>query len=122
MLDFKRVTASAVAAITLALPASAVAQYQDLRGEHARDAARQSELRGQPRWDMRNADRRTDTGVRVPPVQPPAPEIRLVEIESHGFDWGDAGIGAAGGLAIVMLAGGGVAAIATHRRRSAATS
>jgi hypothetical protein len=44
-----------------------------------------------------------------------------VEIESDGFDWGDAGIGAAGGLAILTLAGG-MATIATHRRRSAATT
>jgi hypothetical protein len=122
MLQFKRVTASAVAAIILALPASAVAQYQDLRGEHARDAARQSELRDQRQWDMRNPDRRAaDTGVRVPPVQPPAPEVRVVEVASDGFDWGDAGIGAAGGVAILTLAGG-MAAIATHRRRSAAMS
>jgi hypothetical protein len=121
MLQFKRMTATAVAAITLGLPASAVAQHQDLRGEHARDAARQSELRDQRQWDMRNPDRRTDTGVRVPPVQPPAPEIRVVEIESGGFDWGDAGIGAAGGLAILTLAGG-MATIAAHRRRSAATT
>lgn len=118
MLQFKRVTASAVAAITLALPASAVAQHQDLRGEHARDAARQSELK----QDLRMPDRRVpDTGVRVPPIAPPAPVTRLVQIESDGFDWGDAGIGAAGGLAILTLASG-MAAVATRRRRSAATT
>ena len=121
MLQFKRLTATTVAAITLGLPTSAVAEHQDLRGEHARDAARQSELRDQRQWDMRNPDRRADTGVRRPPVESPAPETRLVEIESDGFDWGDAGIGAAGGLAILTLAGG-MAAIATHRRRGDATT
>jgi hypothetical protein len=123
MLHLKRVTASTVAAIALALPASAAAQgYQDLRGEHARDAARQAEIRSQPKQDLRNADRRVpDTGVRVPPLQPPAPEVRVVTTRSDGFDWGDAGIGAVGGLALITLAGG-TAAIATHRRRSAAVS
>jgi hypothetical protein len=121
MLHLKRVTASTVAAITLALPASAAAQgYQDLRGERARDAAHQAEGRGEPTQDLRNADRRVpDTGVRVPPVEPSVPTVRVVTTESDGFDWGDAGIGAAGGLALITLAGG-MAAVATHRRRGAA--
>jgi hypothetical protein len=116
MLKFKRVAAAA--AITLALPASAAAQeYQDLRGERARDAALQPELRTQ---DLRMPDRRVpDTGVRVPPVQPAPAEVRVVEVATDGFDWGDAGIGAAGGLAILSLAGGMVL-IATHRRRGPA--
>jgi hypothetical protein len=33
-----------------------------------------------------------------------------------GCDWGDAGIGAAGGLGLSMLAVGGGLAIAQHRR------
>lgn len=117
MLEFKRLTASTVAAISLALPATAVAQQQDLRSADALDAAHQAE-RGQ---DLRMPDRRIpDTGVRVPQVEPePAPTVRVVEVSTDGFDWADAGIGAAGGLAILTLAGG-MAAVTTQRRRGAA--
>ena len=116
MLELKRLAAITAAAISLAVPATAVAQYQDLRSADARDAAHQAEIGKQRTQDLRNADRRTDTGVRVPQVAPPAPPtVQRVEIES-GFDWGDAGIGAAGGLAILTLAGG-MAAVATRRRR-----
>ena len=39
----------------------------------------------------------------------------VVITERNGFDWGDAGIGAAGGLALAMLGlGGGL--VITHRR------
>jgi hypothetical protein len=122
MLKHQRVAATAVAAITLALPASAAAQgYQDLRGERARDAAYQSEGHGAPTQDLRLPDRRVpDTGVRIPPVEPAPTQVRVVEVASDGFDWGDAGIGAAGGLAMLGLAGGMVM-IATHRRRDVTT-
>jgi hypothetical protein len=41
---------------------------------------------------------------------------RGVEVSPSGFEWGDAGIGAAGMLAVILLAvGGGVTG--THRRR-----
>jgi hypothetical protein len=36
----------------------------------------------------------------------------------HGFDWGDAGIGAAGGLALAMLGVGGVLVISQRPRPS----
>ena len=122
MLKHQRLAATAVAAITLALPASAAAQgYQDLRGERARDAAYQSELRAERKQDLRLPDRRVpDTGVRIPPVEPAPTQVRVVEVASDGFDWGDAGIGAAGGLAMLGLAGGMVM-IATHRRRDVTT-
>jgi hypothetical protein len=51
------------------------------------------------------------------------PAIVRVETPNSGFDWGDAGIGAAGGLAISLLAVGGTLAVSGHRtRRSAANS
>jgi hypothetical protein len=36
----------------------------------------------------------------------------------RGFDWGDAGIGAAGMLAVTLLVGGGVVAVTRTRRDS----
>jgi hypothetical protein len=46
---------------------------------------------------------------------PQAPVVRITSPAS-GFDWGDAGIGAAGGLAIAILGVGGGLVI-THRPR-----
>jgi hypothetical protein len=57
------------------------------------------------------------------PVNPPAPAtvVRFVA-RSSGFDWGDAGIGAAGGLALSMVGVGGALALSQHRTRHTATT
>jgi hypothetical protein len=74
-----------------------------------------------------------------PPVQPnpdqqpttpstanPATTIVRVLAPSHGFDWGDAGIGAAAGIALAFLGLGGALLIlqrrARHTRASAAAT
>jgi hypothetical protein len=123
MLGFHRFTAAAVAT-ALCASASAVAQAQDLRSPDAVDA-------GQPKapqiQDYRTPDAVTPveptTDLRAPdnrfgqPTGVPGPaRVRIVEIPSSGFRWGDAGIGAAGMLAIVML-GVGIAMTASHHRR-----
>lgn len=46
----------------------------------------------------------------------PPPVVRI-ETPQSGFDWGDAGIGAAGGLALAMLGVGGGLVISHHRPR-----
>jgi hypothetical protein len=46
------------------------------------------------------------------------PTIGRVTAPSRGFDWGDAGIGAAGGFALSMIAIGGPLAVSQHRTRS----
>jgi hypothetical protein len=51
----------------------------------------------------------------LPAPAPPAVQVIRVAAPA-GFDWGDAGIGAAGGLGLSMLAVGGGLAIAQHRR------
>lgn len=40
-----------------------------------------------------------------------------IQTPSSGFDWGDAGIGAAGGVAIAMLGLGGALVVSNHRPR-----
>jgi hypothetical protein len=47
----------------------------------------------------------------------PAPTVIHVAAPTGGFDWGDAGIGAAGGLAISMLGVGGALMISQRRVR-----
>jgi hypothetical protein len=58
------------------------------------------------------------TGARIATVSAPPPAMRL-EAPGSGFDWGDAGIGAAGGLALSMVGVGGALAVSQHRTRRA---
>ncbi len=53
----------------------------------------------------------------APTAQAPAPSNRapvVVRVTDGGFNWGDAAIGAAGGSALTLLAGGTV--LGTRRR------
>jgi hypothetical protein len=88
---------------------------QDLRSPDARDAALQAaESTPQVAQDLRSPDAR-DAGRVSPPVQTPLVEIR--EVPSNGFDWGDAGIGAAGIVAMLSIAAGLTLLLASRRRR-----
>jgi len=87
---------------------------QDLRSPDARDAALAAET--QVSQDLRSPDAR-DAGRVSTPAQPPLLEIR--EGPENGFDWGDAGIGAAGILAMVTIAAGLMLLVGARRRRRA---
>ena len=112
-------TAALVAAC--AVPATAAAQGQDLRSPDTRDAAAAAELQGYQ--DLRSPDARDAAAaaelqgyqdLRSPdardaartPVEIPTPVIEVREVPGSGFDWGDAGIGAAGMLALFSIAAG----------------
>jgi hypothetical protein len=123
MLRIHRFTVAAVA-IALCATTPAMAQSQDLRSPDAiaagsRNAPQVQDHRTpdavepvEPTTDLRAPDNRLGQ-----PTAGPAPtRVRIVEIPSSGFRWGDAGIGAAGMLAIVML-GVGIAMTAAHHRR-----
>ena len=56
-----------------------------------------------------------DAARDLPPVQIPVLEAR--DVPSNGFDWGDAGIGAAGMLAVFSIAGGSALLLTGRRRR-----
>jgi hypothetical protein len=108
MLTLKQISAIAAVTASAALPASAAAQ--DLRMPDTRDAAERSQV-PQLRQDLRMPDR------RAPATAPTV--VRIVDAppaKADGFDWTDAGIGAAAGLAMVTLAGG-MSLVATQRRR-----
>ena len=89
---------------------------QDLRSPDARDAAVQAaqSTPTQVAQDLRSPDAR-DAGRVSPPVQQPVVEIR--EVPSNGFDWGDAGIGAAGIFAMFSIAAGLTLLLGSRRRR-----
>ena len=118
-----------------AAQAAKVEVAQDLRSPDARDAAAaavtepdqyvyssdpdsstaRTEAPGgsQVAQDLRSPDAR-DAGRT--PVEVPTPVVEIREVPSSGFDWGDAGIGAAGILALLSIAGG-LTLMATARRR-----
>jgi hypothetical protein len=86
---------------------------QDLRSPDARESASFS-TSPLPQQDLRSADARDANRPfgSSQPVQISAPVID----EPSGFDWGDAGIGAAGMLALFALAGGTVLVVSHHRK------
>ena len=118
----RRITRSAALGLTLAALAAptAGAAPADLRSPDARDAARTSEAAtGGPRQDLRSPDAR-DLAVGRGTFS--APEVTVVKVSepspaAGGLDWADAGIGAGGALAMIVLAGGSALAV-VHRRRT----
>jgi uncharacterized membrane protein YphA (DoxX/SURF4 family) len=108
------ITTVALAA-ALSVPAGAAAQGQDFRSPDARDAAAASEQSSHQ--DLRSPDAR-DAG--LPPVQVPTPVVEIREVPESGFDWGDAGIGAAGMVALFSIAAGLALMIGARRRHVAA--
>ena len=53
---------------------------------------------------------------------PRPPAVRVISVTTHGFDWADAGIGAAGGVGVSMLVVGGGLLIAQRRERRSGRS
>jgi hypothetical protein len=124
----RRPLAIVTAIVSLAVPATASAQGQDLRNpdrqspatptqtQDLRNPDQQAPTAPEPTQDLRNADRRAPGTGAVTAVE--APAVTTIELPAAGgFDWGSAGIGAAGGIALLGLLAG-LAMAATHRRRS----
>jgi hypothetical protein len=135
-------TTSALVAVC-AVPTTAMAQ-QDLRSPDTKDAAREAATVTGPRQDLRSPDAAdaaqhrglyendrgpyvlerdfgspdaADAARDLPPVQIPAPVVEVRELPSGGFDWGAAGIGAAGMLALFSIAAGSALLLIGRRRR-----
>ena len=126
MLELKSFGVTVVVAASLALPATSAAQ--DLRNpdrqfptapaqtQDMRNADRRAPEAPEPTQDLRSADRRGPAGGEVQVVPVKVPATTTIELPTEGFDWGDAGIGAAGGIAVLAMLFG-LAMAATHRRR-----
>jgi hypothetical protein len=128
-------TAALVAAC--AVPTTAAAQGQDLRSPDTRDAAAAAQMEGYQDLrspDARDARQAPDTAATRdlrspdardagrPPVQVATPVVEIREVPGSGFDWGDAGIGAAGMVALFSIAAGVALAAGARRRRGVATA
>jgi uncharacterized iron-regulated membrane protein len=101
-------------------PTLAAHAQQDLRSPDARDATITGAVAvAAASQDLRSPDARdaaTDprsTTVRVEPI------TRIVKITSDHFEWGDAAIGAASALALMLVLAG--TTVAWTRHRNAAT-
>ena len=124
MLTLKRFGVTTVLVASIAMPATAAAQVQDLRSpdrQFPSAPAQTQDLRNADRrspapasaQDLRNADRRSPVAFEPAPAE--ASVVTAIEVPGDGFDWADAGIGAAGGIAILAILAGMAMAV-THRR------
>jgi hypothetical protein len=106
MLDMRNITAATAIVGALALPAAATADPVPDAADGYRGLA------------ATTVDKRSpDSQLGRPADTPVTPQVRVTGAPVEGFHWGDAGIGAAGGLAVIAIAGG-FALVATGRRRS----
>jgi hypothetical protein len=86
----------------------------DLRSPDARDAA--ASVSTAP-TDLRSPDARDASQGRGPAQAPTVMVVRMPQAaHSDGIDWGDAGIGAGGGIVLIALAAGTTVAVRRRRR------
>jgi hypothetical protein len=117
-----------IAAVAIAVWATSPAAAHALISPDAQDAATQSQAPVTQTQDNRSPDAKDPfeptTDLRSPDVRygqpngeqaPAVTRVRIVEVPSNGFEWGDAGVGAASVLALVLV-GVGVAMAGLHRR------
>jgi hypothetical protein len=88
----------------------------DMRSPDGRDGARSSDLaQAAADSDLRSPDARD--GTRVATYTPGvAPTTHVVRGPTTSFQWGDAGIGAAGMLGLIALCGGMLLVLGSRRR------
>ena len=112
--QYRRISSLAamvVLACAVAQP-TAFADGTDLRTPDSRDAHRFVVVAPSPAVDLRSPDAADLASGRGTGGQP----VVTIASPQGGFDWGDAGIGAGGALALVLL-GLGVVLMTSHRRR-----
>jgi hypothetical protein len=128
-----RLVRTTIAALIVSAAVSGTALAQDLRSPDARDGARQvggasgvqilngrDQLPAYTQFDLRSPDARAATSDRVRTYTPDAvqsPRRPVVVSRENGFSWGDAGIGAAGMLALVAVFSGTLLILSQRRRQ-----
>jgi hypothetical protein len=126
---YEDLRADAAASGEVAPPPSSIAagaadDYQDLRSPDAVDASQQRGLYAQEadkepyvlNRDFGSPDV-ADAARGVTPAHVSAPVVAVRDTPSSGFDWGDAGIGAAGMLALFSIAAGSALLLTGRKRR-----
>lgn len=135
-----RIGTTAVLILSLAAAGAPAASARPIDGYTANPTNGQSSTAVRPNPDEQPLTRATANGTSAPvysrqdksivpstaqsttaqtvQASAPPPVVRL-EAPASGFDWGDAGIGAAGGLALSMIVLGGALAVSQNRSRRA---
>jgi hypothetical protein len=114
---------TAVLLAGLAVPATAAGAEQGQRSASASDGGQRgtsAEIDGarRPLSNYHPPGVSTGRARNLPPAQRAAPiEVRV----SEGFDWGDAGVGAAGMLVLLSIIAGSTLLVISLRRRRAST-
>ena len=90
-------------AIAIAAAPGAAHARQDLRSPDARDAATRVHAATQ---DLRSPDAREAVTIPRGTIIQAEPTTRIVKITSNDFEWGDAAIGAAGTLGVMVVLAG----------------
>jgi hypothetical protein len=116
MLRHKTILTTAAVIAVCAAPASA-STWEDLRSPDAKDAAREAGAFTGPSQDLRSPDAK-DAARELPRVVVSPPVVEVREAPSGGFDWGDAGVGAASALGLFSIAAGSALLVTGRRRRS----
>jgi hypothetical protein len=122
MSTHRRTTLAALAALALVATATpASARPIDLDGQDSFVPAGNpvpASLYSRPDKSTLSTSATAGGDFLAPAAPPPAARAQIVRAQAPqtGFDWGDAGIGAAGGIGIAMLAaGGGLLAVRMRR-------
>lgn len=126
MLQVRRISATAVTAVALCVPATASADdwfktdaraapnasytVEDARTPDTIEAARSSAQA--PDVDLVSPDARDDRRVEPPPL----PRTRIVEVPTTGFEWGDAAIGGGATLALILIVAAGGMTVRPRRQ------
>ena len=117
-----RIALIALTACAIAAPAASADPRQDLRNPDQRASAPAHQ-------DLRNPDQRAPVPVRVESVVSNAVDdtrgLLPTQVEAEtpsGFAWGDAGIGAGIGAALVLSISGAAVSVRRHRRRATQTA
>jgi hypothetical protein len=109
-----RITTTVALMLSLAAADAPIATAQRA-GSHPVPAAHRSPAAVYSRQDKSVIPLGTSDGSSITGHGSAPPAIVRIQTPQSGFDWGDAGIGAAGGAAVVMLGLGGAFTISQRR-------
>jgi hypothetical protein len=118
----RRLIQTTLTTIVVTAGITGAAAAQSYVSPDARDSARHIAATARPTTrDLVSPDARDVAKNPVATYQPGRaatvqPQQPVLEVPSNGFNWGDAGIGAAGMLALIALVAGTLL-IGSHRRR-----
>ena len=114
-----RISTTAVLIVSLAAAGAPAASAKHV--EDAATAANPTPATVYSRQDKSIVPATSPSTTAASPAKVSAQPVVTVQAPANGFDWGDAGIGAAAGFALSMIGLGGALAVSQRRTRRAPT-